>query len=152
MPPSRPSRRSARGAALTNGLQFQDIPPETAPTNLPSPPKATPAPGICIPKCSKGERHKAPGDELGENPDDSEEHPEWFYGVVTHVIKTGCSTLFQGDDLGTRCDACLEAWNECRVADDADLNDFDELAFRATEVKAKLRKAPRRPWGAAPPT
>jgi hypothetical protein len=99
--------------------------------------------GIRIPKCVKDERHKAPGDEFNGDSGDSEDHPEWFYGVVTDVLKTGCTMLFQGGDLGTRHDAHLETWNEHRVAEDADLDDFDELAFQAIEMKAELRKAPK---------
>ena len=102
MSSSRASRSSARAAAATNGLRFQDIPPLTDTTNPPSPPKSTPASRNRIPKCVKGERYKVPGDEFDEDYDDSEDHPEWFYGVVTNVLKTGCTMLFQGDDLGTR--------------------------------------------------
>ena len=65
-----------------------------------------------------------------EDSDDEEEHPEWFYGVVTIVRKTGCTMLFQGDDIGTRHDAHLETWDKYRVDDD-DQDDFDELVFQA---------------------
>ena len=142
MSSSRASRSSARGGAATNGLQFQDIPPLTDATNPPSPPKSTPTPRIRISKCVKGERYKVPGKEFDEDSDDEEEHPEWFYGVVTNVRKTGCTMLFQGDDIGTRYDAHLETWNEYRVDGD-DLDDFDELVFQAIEVRGKLRKAPK---------
>ena len=142
MSSSRASRSRARGGAATNGLRLQDIPPLTDTTNLPSPPKSTPTPRIRISKCVKGGRYKVPGEEFDEDSGDEEEHPEWFYGVVTIVRKTGCTMLFQGDDIGTRYDAHLETWDKYRVDDD-EQDDFDELVFQAIEGSAKLRKAPK---------
>ena len=124
MSSSRASRSRARGGAATNGLRLQDIPPLTDTTNLPSPPKSTPTPRIRISKCVKGGRYKVPGEEFDEDSGDEEEHPEWFYGVVTIVRKTGCTMLFQGDDIGTRYDAHLETWDKYRVDDD-EQDDFD---------------------------
>ena len=143
MSSSRASRSTARAAAAINGLRFQDIAPLPDLTNPPSPPKSTPASRNRIPKCVKGARYKVPGGEFDEDSEDSEAHPEWFYGVVTNVLKTCCTMLFQGDDLATRYDAHLETWNEYRVAEDAELDDFDEQVFQAIEIKAKLRKAPK---------
>ena len=75
-----------------------------------------------MPKCVKGERCKAPGSEFDVDPGDSQDHPDWFYGVVTAARKTGCTMLFQGDDVGTKHDA-LETWNEHRV-DDLEQGDY----------------------------
>ena len=111
-------------------------------TNPTSPPKPRPAPRKRIPKCTKGERYKVPGSEFDKDPDDSKDHPEWFYGVVTVVQKTGCKVLFEGDEIATRYNGHLETWAEYRIADD-DVDDTDEEIFQAIEVKGNLRKAPK---------
>ena len=47
-----------------------------------------------VPKCKKGQRYKVPGCWFDEDSGDESDHPEFFYGVVTEVQKTGCKMLF----------------------------------------------------------
>ena len=83
-----------------------------------------------------------PGTEFDEDSDDEEDHPEWFYGVVTNVQKTGCKMLFEGDDDTTRYNGFLESWNEYLSVPDA-ASPSEEETFQALEIKGRLRKASR---------
>ena len=141
-------RRSSRFA--TSSAQ---VPPETSaqlsdetlPENPPPPPAGSPRRtsqrSQPVPKCTFGERYKVPGDQFDEDSDDDEPHPEFFYGVVTAVQKTGCKMLFQGGDISTRYDGHLQTWKDYRVNSDL-LTEEEENIFQAIEVKAKFRRPP----------
>ena len=92
---------AAEGPAIATQV-ITDYPEHTNP----------PPPPARIPKCKKGGRYKVPGDEFDEDSDDDEDHPDFFYGVVTKVMKTGIHTLFQNDTVTTRHDGLLETWCE----------------------------------------
>ena len=67
MPLTRSSARVGQSPIATQVIA--DYYPE--PTNPPPPPAR-------MPKCRKGDRHKVPGDEFDEDPDDDEDHPDFF--------------------------------------------------------------------------
>ena len=90
-----------------------------------------------------GQRYKVPGEEFDDDSDDDEGNPDWFYGVVTHVQKTGCKMLFDGDETHTRYDGFLETWNCFLVTGDM-LDEDEEAIFQEIEKKAKLRAVGRR--------
>ena len=79
---------AAEGPAIATQV-ITDYPQHTNP----------PPPPARIPKCKKGGRYKVPGDEFDEDSDDDEDHPDFFYGVVTKVMKTGIHMLFQDDTV-----------------------------------------------------
>jgi len=97
-----------------------------------------------VPKCVVGDRYKVTGDQFDEDSDDDEPHPDFFYGVVIAVQKTGCKMLFYEDETPTRYNGFLEEWVQYRV--DSDLNNaFEELLFQDLEIRGKLRAKPRPP-------
>ena len=129
---TRPRPRSAPQAIA------QDPPTGSAQRN-PTPVRNRPS---RIPKCKVGDRYRVPGNEFDEDSDSDGEHPEWFYGVVTDVQKTGCKMLFSGDEIKTRYDGFLESWHQYLVEAD-DPTAAEESIFQAIEVQGRLRRAPR---------
>ena len=83
-----------------------------------------------------------PGSEFDEDSDDEEDHPEFFYGVVSDVLKTCSKMLFQGDETHVRYNGFLETWDMYRHDPD-DANATEEAIYQEIEIKAKLRVAPR---------
>ena len=95
-----------------------------------------------IPKCIKGQRYKVPGCWFDEDSGDESDHPEFFYGVVTEVQKTGCKMLFHCDETQVRYDGFLESWHTY-LQDPDDATRFEEAIFQEVEIKVGLRKASR---------
>jgi hypothetical protein len=106
------------------------------PTNPPPPPARTP-------KCKKGGRCEVAGD---EDSDDDEDHPGFFHGVVTKVMKKGIHALFQNDTATARHDGHLETWCEHRQ-DPNDARQTEEEIFQKTEM---IFSSPRVRWSLAP--
>ena len=133
-----PVRRSARN------VPGDDPPPQPLPSvssadsECPSSARTNPRRVARVPKCKVGERYKVPGSEFDEGSDDDEPHPDYFFGVVTHVQKTGCKMLFKGGEELTRYDGFLESWRGYLVTGD-DIDDAEEKIFQDVEIKAKLR-------------
>ena len=96
-----------------------------------------------MPKCVVGDRYKVTGDQFDEDSEFDEPHPDFFYGVVIAVQKTGCKILFYDDETPTRYNGFLEEWVQYRV--ESDLNAFEELLFQDVEIRGKLRAKPRPP-------
>ena len=82
------------------------------------------------------------GTEFDEDSDDDDEHPNFLYGVVSEVQKTGCKMLFFGDIYYVRYDGFLETWDDFRHHPDQ-ATEEEEAIYQEIEVKAKLRVAPR---------
>ena len=118
-------------------IATQPIPEALVLANPPPPPAR-------IPKCKKGDRYKVPGDEFDADSEDEGDHPDFFYGVVTKVLKTGIHMLFQGDTVVTKYNGHLETWFEHRQ-DPNDAYQTEEEIFQAIEIIAKLRKPPHKP-------
>jgi hypothetical protein len=123
---------AAEGPAIATQV-ITDYPEHTNPP--PSPAR--------IPKCKKGDCYKVPGDEFDEDSDDDEDHPDFFYGVVTKVMKTGIHTLFQNDAVTTRCDGFLEMRCEHRQ-DPNDARQTEEEIFQKIEMIGELLSLLRR--------
>ena len=144
-PPRRSSRRTQSDSGDPAYASFPNSHPansQQSPSILPPEPGVTTTRGPHVPKCKLGQRYKVPGSEFDEESDDEEPHPEWFYGVVTTVQKTGCKMLFEGDEELTRYDGFLESWHRYLVNPD-ELTGREEEIFQAIEITAKLRKGPK---------
>ena len=143
------SRRSVRTVPIPPG----PLPPAVSSglgLSNPPPPPGSSAPvqnqraarPVRVRKCKKGERYKVPGTEFDEDSDDEDEHAEWWYGVVTVVLKNTCKVLFKGDEVPTSYNAFLETWSQYRYPA-ADATAEEEGIYQAIEIAAKLRRPAR---------
>ena len=127
----------------------QDPPIDDSTRNPPPPPRTGPTDAEVrrntrnnIPKCKVGERYKVPGTEFDEDSDDDEGHPEWWYAVVTDVMKTCTKMWFKDDDDKTRYNGFLGSWRQY-LHDPDDATAEEEAIYQDIEIAAKLRRSPR---------
>ena len=136
-------RRSARNVEpAAKETESVDPPKDSEAGDPPLQPKSTRVRVARVAKCVRGERYKVAGDQFDADSDDDDEHPDFFFGVVTQVQKTGCKMMFDTDPDHVRYDGHLEAWDEFRIAPD-DCTVSEEEIFQEVEVRAGLRKAPK---------
>ena len=98
----RRSNRHVQPSARDDDTYECDTNPPPMPRNPPTSARVPTSRTVRVPKCTVGDRYKVTGDQFDEDNNDDEPHPEFFYGVVIAVQKTGCKMLFYGDEVPTR--------------------------------------------------